>query len=184
MRESKITYYPTLSVKENAKKNGVSEAAVRYFIKTNNLDRRYERKLNIIAECRKYIKKHPKATKTELHGKLGYGLTTIRQYWEYITTEKELMDFDSSKAKKRQLRQNNNFYATHPSVAEDLMRVESFHNEVLEPFCGIGSISEPIANNGYSVLSYDLMVMLVIFSKWIMPNANLILSQTRPMTIS
>ena len=65
MRESKITYYPTLSVKENAKKNGVSEAAVRYFIKTNNLDRRYERKLNIIAECRKYIKKHPKATKTE-----------------------------------------------------------------------------------------------------------------------
>ena len=157
MRESKITYYPTLSVKENAKKNGVSEAAVRYFIKTNNLDRRYERKLNIIAECRKYIKKHPKATKTELHGKLGYGLTTIRQYWEYITTEKELMDFDSSKAKKRQLRQNNNFYATHPSVAEDLMRVESFHNEVLEPFCGIGSISEPIANNGYSVLSYDLI---------------------------
>lgn len=157
MRESKITYYPTLSVKENAKKNGVSEAAVRYYIKTNNIDRRYERKLNIIAECRKYLKKHPKATREELHNKLGYGLTTIRQYWEYITTEKELMDFDSSKAKKRQLRQNNNFYATHPSVAEDLLRVENFHNEVLEPFCGIGSISQPVSNNGYSVLSYDLI---------------------------
>lgn len=157
MRESKITYYPTLSVKENARKNGVSEAAIRYYIKTNNLDRRYERKLNIIAKCRKYLKNHPKATREELHNKLGYGLTTIRQYWEYITTEKELMDFNSSKAKKRQLRQANDFYATHPSVAEDLLRVETFHNDILEPFCGIGSISEPLTKKGYSVLSYDLI---------------------------
>ena len=46
MRQSKITYYPYLSVKENAKTNGVSEAAVRYY------DRRAEEKAQVIADCR------------------------------------------------------------------------------------------------------------------------------------
>lgn len=157
MRESKITYYPTLSVKENARKNGVSEAAIRYYIKTNNLDRRFERKLNIIAECRKYIKKHPKATKTDLHNKLGYAVSTIREYWEYITTEKELSNFDSNKSNNHQLRQVNDFYATHPSCTSDILREEVFHENILEPFCGVGSMSKVIEEHGYRVLSYDII---------------------------
>ena len=157
MRESKITYYPTLSVKENAKKNGVSEAAIRYYIKTNNLDRRYERKLNIIAECRKYLKKKPKATKTDLHNKLGYAVSTIREYWEYITTEKELSNFDSNKSNNHQLRQVNDFYATHPSCTSDILREEIFHEKILEPFCGVGSMSKVIEKHGYRVLSYDII---------------------------
>ena len=52
MRQSKITYYPYLSVKENAKTNGVSEAAVRYYIKANHIDRRAEEKAQVIADCR------------------------------------------------------------------------------------------------------------------------------------
>ena len=103
MRESKINYNPSVTVKENAKRNGVTEAAIRYYIKVNHLDRRFDRKLNIVDDCRKYLKKHPKTTKTELQQKTGHSLSTIRQYLEYITTEKEQTNFDNEKIKKRLL---------------------------------------------------------------------------------
>lgn len=156
-RESKIQYNPALSVKENAKRNGVSEAAIRYHIKVNEIDRRFDRKQNVIEDCRKYLKKHPDATWDELQKKTGHSLSTMRKYREYITTEKELTDFDSNKAKKRQLRQGNNYYATHPSVTQDLLREEKFHNKVLEPFCGGGTMAEVIKKNGYEVEAYDLV---------------------------
>lgn len=157
MRESKIQYNPSLSVAQNAKRNGVSEAAIRYYIKVNHLDRRFERKQNLIADCRKYLNKHPNATKAELHEKTGHSLSTIRMYWEHITTEKELTNFDNQKKQKRQLRQLNNFYATHPSCTADILREEEFHKDVLEPFCGVGSMSEVIKQNGHNVLSYDIV---------------------------
>ena len=158
MRKGKeIQYNPALSVKENAKKNGVSDATIRYYIKTNLVDRRFDRKQNIIEDCRKYLKKHPKATRNELQQKTGHSLSTIRKYWTYISTEQELTDFDNEKAKKRQLRQNNNYYATHPSVTQDLLREETFNSKVLEPFCGGGTMAEVIRQNGYDVEAYDLI---------------------------
>ena len=157
-RASKISNYnPAISVEENAKRNGVSVASIRNYIKVHNLDRRHERKQNIIAACKKYLKKHPKATREELHQNTGYSLTTIRQYWEYITTEKELTDFNNNKTQKRSLRQDNNFYATHPSIVQDLLGVERFNKFILEPFCGNGMIAETLINNGYEVESYDLI---------------------------
>ena len=101
-RESRIQYSPALSVKENAKKNGVSEAAIRYYIKVNAIDRRFERKQSVIQDCRKYLKKHPNATWDEVQQKTGHSLSTIRKYREYIITETELTDFNYEKAEKRQ----------------------------------------------------------------------------------
>ena len=98
---SRIQYNPSISVKENAKKNGVSVAGIRNYIKVNNIDRRYDRKINLIEDCRKYLKKHPQATRQELSKNTKHSPTTIRQYWDYITTEKELPDFDSEKLKKK-----------------------------------------------------------------------------------
>lgn len=100
MRESKIQYNPSLSVKENAKRNNVTEAAIRYYIKVNNIDRRFDRTQNLIADCREYLRKHPKATKAELHKKTGYSLSTIRIHWDYISGEKEWTNFDSEKIEK------------------------------------------------------------------------------------
>ena len=156
-RESKIQYNPALSVKENAKRNGVSEAAIRYYIKINDIDRRFDRKQNVIEDCRKYLKKHPKATWDEVQKKTGHSLSTIRKYREFITTEKELTDFNSNKIKRRQLRQPNNFYATHPSVAQDIISIEHFHDKVLEPFCGSGTMAEVFKKNGFTVEAYDLI---------------------------
>lgn len=156
-RGKEIQYNPALSVKDNAKKNGVSDATIRYYIKTNLVDRRFDRKQNIIDDCRKYLKKHPKATRNELQQKTGHSLSTIRKYWKFISTEQELTDFDNEKAKKRQLRQYNNFYATHPSVTQDILRQEQFYSKILEPFCGTGTMAEVIRQNGYEVEAYDIL---------------------------
>ena len=96
MRVSKIQYNPTLTVEENAKKNGVTDAAIRYYIKVRGIDRALDRKLNIIQECRKYLKKHPKASKRELHEQTKHSLSTIYEYWDYIIGVKSISDFDSS----------------------------------------------------------------------------------------
>ena len=156
-QESHINYNPALTVKANAKKNGVSEAAIRYYIKVNHIDRRYDRTLNIIEDCRKYRKKKPNATPIELHKKTHHSLSTIYAYWEYISTEKEFSNFDSEKAKKRNIRQGNNYYATHPSVTQDLLSVEFFNDRILEPFCGGGSMADVIKKNGYEVEAYDVI---------------------------
>lgn len=157
MRESKIQYNPAISVQENANRNGVSISAIRYYIKKNNLNRRFDRKQNLIEDCRKYLKKHPEATKTELHKKTGHSITTIRAYWKYISSENELTDFDNNKTKIRQLRQFNDFYATHPSCTADILSKEKFHQKILEPFCGVGSMSEVIKRFDYDVMSYDII---------------------------
>ena len=156
-RVSTIHYNPSFTVKENAKKNGVSEAAIRYHIKTQGIDRRFDRKQNVIDDCRNYLKKNPGATWKEVQQKTGHSLSTIRKYRDYITTEKELIDIDSKKAKKRQLRQVNNYYATHPSVTQDILREEVFNHAVLEPFCGGGTMADVIKKNGYEVEAYDIV---------------------------
>ena len=92
-------------MKENAKRNGVSESCIRDYIKTNSIDRRHDRKQNIIDDCRKYLNKHPKATWDEVQKKTGHSLSTIRKYREYIISENSLIDFDVQKAKKYQEQQ-------------------------------------------------------------------------------
>ena len=54
----------------------------------------------VLFRSREYLRKHPKATKTELHKKTGYSLSTIRIHWDYISGEKEWTNFDSEKIEK------------------------------------------------------------------------------------
>lgn len=157
MRTSKINYNPALSVSENARRNNVTEAAIRYFIRTQSIDRRYDRKVAIVEDARRFLEAQPNATKAEIASGTKHSLTSIKKYWDSISGEAELTGFDSSKAKRRQLRQKNNYYATHPSVTQDLLKVEVFHKEVLEPFCGDGSMAKVITDNGYAVKASDIV---------------------------
>lgn len=155
-RESKIKYDKTLSVPEIAKKSGVSVAAVWYYIKVNNIDRRRDDKEILINACRKYFEKHPNATWAEVAKAVKHSEKTIRKYHRNITEGIPVVDFNSKRAQKRSQRQPDNFYATHPSVPKDLLRLERFSDYILEPFCGTGEISNAIKEFGYEVDSYDL----------------------------
>lgn len=80
-RESRITYNPKLSVVENAKKCGVSVAAIRYYIKTRGIDRRYEGKVKVLEGMKAYLAEHPNATRAELQRATGHGINTVRRYF-------------------------------------------------------------------------------------------------------
>lgn len=83
MKESKLRYNPSLSVKANAQKNGVTEDAVRYYIRSHGIDRRYDGKVNIVESIRKYLGKYPDATKTDVARRTGHGINTVRRYWDF-----------------------------------------------------------------------------------------------------
>lgn len=158
MLTSKIQYNPKLSIHENAVRNGVSEDAIRYFIRTRKIDRRFERKVNIINEIREYLKTHPNATKDEAAKATKHGINTIRDYWEIAKGKKELQsDFGKEKKPKIDIRELHDFYATHPTTTRDILRVEAFGNKILEPFCGTGTMAEVIKQSGKSVLAYDII---------------------------
>ena len=89
-RETKIKYDPSLSVAENAKKCGVSVAAIRYYIKTRGIDRRYEGKVKVVEGMKAYLAEHPNATRAELQRATGHGINTIRRYWDVLHGTDEL----------------------------------------------------------------------------------------------
>lgn len=150
-----IKYNPKLSVAKNAKNNACSESTIRKYILQNSIDRRYDKKVSLIMELRKIYTVGMSAYALSLKAKKS--INTINKYWEYIISEKELSDFDIKKEQKVKVPQPNEYYATHPSVTMDLLREESFHHTILEPACGGGFISEPLKENGYDVLSSDLI---------------------------
>lgn len=150
-----IKYNPKLSIKKNAKLNGCSESAIRKFIHKNSIDRRFDRKVALVMELRKLYTDGMSAYGLSIKAKKS--INTINKYWEYIISEKELSDFDTEKKQKVKVPQPNEYYATHPTVTLDLLRVESFHHTILEPACGGGFISKPLMDNGYNVLSTDII---------------------------
>lgn len=89
-RETKIKYDPSLSVAENAKKCGVSVAAIRYYIKTRGIDRRYDGKVKVVEGMKAYLAEHPNATRAELQRATGHGINTIRRYWDVLHGTEEL----------------------------------------------------------------------------------------------
>ena len=54
-------------------------------------------------------------------------------------------------------RVENDYYATPPESTIDLLEREKFSGNILEPCCGEGHISEVLKDNGYDVISNDLI---------------------------
>lgn len=157
-RQSKIHYNPNLSIEENAKRNGVTADGIRYHIQANAIDRRLENKIIIVENIRKCLSKSPDASIAQVTLQTGYDKNTVRKYWDIANGNVSVEILRSSgKKTTKKLRERNNFYATHPSCGTDILREETFNPNILEPFCGTGSLSEAIKSKGFSVESYDIV---------------------------
>ena len=152
-----MRYYPNRSIAENAAKNGCSEAAVRKYIKTRGIDRRYERKVNIVNDIRKALKKDSSLSALDIAAATKHSLNTIKTYLPYATGDAELSKTDTDKVSKNDIRQAEDYYATEPSVVRDLLEKENFEHLILEPCCGGGHMAEEIKKAGYDVDAYDLV---------------------------
>ena len=158
MSKSKVIYNPRLSVAENAQRNGVKEETIRFYIKSRSIDRNYERKANIVNNIRKALKLNPDATKEWVVKQTGHGINTVRKYWEVAKGNEVLpSNFDKQKHPKVDVREYREFYATHPSVTRDLLREETFGENILEPFCGSGTMAKVLTQAGHKVKAYDIV---------------------------
>lgn len=54
-------------------------------------------------------------------------------------------------------RQTHDYYATDPKCVNELLEVEQFQHNILEPCCGEGHISKELIKHGYNVTSSDLI---------------------------
>ena len=97
-----IKYSPSLSIAENAKRNGVNEDAIRYYIRTRGIDRRYEEKKRVLKDMKAYIKEHPNATKAEVARQTGRGINTVVRYWEILQGNKKLKPSDKKSGIREQ----------------------------------------------------------------------------------
>ena len=147
-----------MSVAENAQRNGVKEETIRFYIKSRSIDRNYERKANIVNNIRKALKLNPDATKEWVVKQTGHGINTVRKYWEVAKGNEVLLsNFDKQKHPKVDVREYREFYATHPSVTRDLLREETFGENILEPFCGSGTMAKVLTQAGHKVKAYDIV---------------------------
>ena len=55
------------------------------------------------------------------------------------------------------IRETNDYYATHPKAMEELLKYESFNENIWECACGEGNLSEVLKSHGYNVFSSDLV---------------------------
>lgn len=60
-------------------------------------------------------------------------------------------------AKDRENEEKDHFYATPPYATAELLKVERFDGGIWEPACGKGHISKVLTENGYQVISSDLV---------------------------
>ena len=82
MKPSKIKYDPTKSIEKIAEDSGVTEAAVRRYIKTRNIDRKYDEQLILYRKAKGYMKECPDCSWVQLAQYLSVSVNTARKYGE------------------------------------------------------------------------------------------------------
>ena len=73
-------YDAALSVEENAQRLGCSPASIRKYIRTKEIDRKFDVAYHRWKTITDYNKKNPNSTYAEKHRVLGYSINTIKRY--------------------------------------------------------------------------------------------------------
>lgn len=79
-QKSRINYNPTLSIKENAERCGVTMAAIRKYILEQGIDRRYDEQVKKYNAVRLYLQSHRDAKSSEVAKALDMALNTAKKY--------------------------------------------------------------------------------------------------------
>lgn len=126
MKQRQIKYNPSLSVKDNAKINNVSEATIRLFIKDNKIDRRYDSALSKEKSIIELKNKHPNMTIRQMQNRLGLSYNTITKY---LYNNGLIQNIKSGKISAYDLSNANNLIkSVSSSTDEILLNIMSLYN--------------------------------------------------------
>lgn len=94
MRKSRIIYNANLSVKENAVNNHVSVSAIRWYIRTNGIDRKRDNAIVVSKLIANFRSENPSSTLKDIATTLNLSVNTVRKY---LNDGAEASNFDSCK---------------------------------------------------------------------------------------
>lgn len=127
-----LKYNPCLSVAENAERCGVSESAIRKYIRTNRIDRNYDNKVAKQKAIFALRKENPAMSLTEMARKLGYSVNTIKRY---LTLEDNPSEIATCKVSTFDVKRNANniksFSFSQDEILSDILRLY-IHTETYE----------------------------------------------------
>ena len=153
-RKSNIVFDPNLSIKDNAAKNNVSVAGIYYYLRTNNLDRNQDRATEIVKEIKSVLHKDPTMSQAKVAKELGRSVTTINKYWKVATGEKHLVPTREIRAKEKANKQELEIIGNvSPRVVDDLIKAESFSDDILTAFEASRLIEDGGSINGHTLVA-------------------------------
>lgn len=100
-----LRYNPCLTVAENAANCGVSESAIRKYIRMNCIDRKYDNQIARRKAILTLKKDNPSMSLAEIARSLGYSVNTIKKY---LSMDAELLKIDTSKVSVFDVKRNVN----------------------------------------------------------------------------
>lgn len=113
MARTKIKYNPKQTIEQMTEESKASVTAVRRYIRSRNIDRRFDNQLLTYKRVQEYRKKHPEASYRETKDALGYSLNTVKKYWLHESKPQKKINGKISTLDKR-----SNF-ATLMTVSRD-----------------------------------------------------------------
>ena len=125
-------YNPCLSVAENAERCGVSESAIRKYIRTNGIDRNYDNKVAKQKAVLALREKNPAMSLAEMARKLGYSVNTIKKY---LTLDNAQSETATSKVSTFDVKKNVNniksFSFSQDEILSNILHLYA-HSETFE----------------------------------------------------
>ena len=82
-------------------------------------------------------------------------MTNIKKDW--IGSTQNVMATLNASSYSKEEREENDYYATPPKAVEQLLKLETFQNNIWECACGEGHISKVLQKFGHNVRSSDLI---------------------------
>lgn len=126
-------YDANLSIRENAKKLGCSEAALRKHIKNTGTDGRYDAYYVRWKRIKEFFKANPSATLVQANQELGYSPHTIRKYKSISEQELEKAFRDTIKVSNFDIRNKNSIKSISCDQTEILSWIMRLYNH-RQPF--------------------------------------------------
>lgn len=79
-----LSYYPNLSIAENARLNGVSIATIRKYIQDSGIDRKFDEIYKIFTNIKRLQEQNPEYTASQIKRLSGYSLNTVKKYMKMV----------------------------------------------------------------------------------------------------
>ena len=118
----KLHYNPALSINDNAFNCGVTQYAIRQYIKRNSIDRKFDNKELLVNQIKKQITDNSKITNKEISQSVGCSPKTVSKYLKLIKSEENISTKNVSKISNLYIEDNRRLIKSVNTNQHEILR--------------------------------------------------------------